>query len=802
MSIILTKRIRNSDEEPSEQFDVVKLRKNIKILSTVHNLTGVDVDTLVSNIEQNLHNKPTSKDLVDIITRKASELDFVHPHYGKLSTIVYVSRWHKETKSKFSGAVEEMQRETGRINKKYYDFVMKYKDDIDSIVRDNLDFNFDYLGLRTLEHQGYIITDKKMNRLERPQHVYMRYCVTIGINKYPKCLTVKKWVKPVITFIKKLYYYISNQLVGPATPGLFNGLTTNIQFISCFILGTHDSTDGITTLNTNVVKLSGGNGGIGAHISNVRSAKSYIKSKGSYTGSVVKHVKVLDSLIDVWKQHEKRRGAFSIWLEPWHADIIDFIEMKTVSGDEMLKCRSANPGIWMNSLLIERAIAGGKWSLFSESDQDLPGEPKLSDCFGEKFKSLYEKYEHLGKARKVVKARDLLNQIAKVAADISGCYICMKDHVNAKCMQRIEGGLIVKSSNLCCEIMQLSDGDNTASCNLGSVMLENYVKYDKEGKPYFDYAELYEAVKVMIDVLDIVVDCNDYPIKNCEKIAKDYRPVALGIMGLAGAFNKMNYKFISVDAELMDRHIAETICYAATERSVELAQEKTPFLKFEESIHKDKFQYELWKNTLGDEANPTTMYDWEALRAKKLQYGVRNSQLIAHMPTVSTAQISGQSESFEPLKGFVVKQTGHGQYFQTDSQLVERLIKLNLWDDKMRTAIMRNRGSVQNINRIPEEIRELHRTAWEIPHKDLIRRTAIRGTMVCQSSSFNLFTQKASTNSIIWAIKESDRLGLKTAIYYVKAKSQTSNISNLEQEEKEEKPRMICTDDICTMCAN
>jgi ribonucleoside-diphosphate reductase alpha subunit len=781
---------RNTTHQP---FSASKLTKNLLELAARGGIPiGSDeIGRFVDEVARNLPESPTSGDLVEIATRMANAGTFVNPEFERLATFIYMARWHKMTPVTFSKAVEEIQHETLRIWPIGFSFVMKHAKAIDGMICNVRDYDFDYLGLSTLENQGYIIKNRRGEKLERPQYVYMRYAVTIGI-----CTGMASgWDDvAILDHIRTIYDLTSKKLMGAATPGLFNGLLDGFQFLSCFIFGSGDSIDGICKMNTSVAKISKMNGGIGVHLSTIRSAKSLIKGTGSHTVSVVKHGRVLNEMIQVWKQSEKRRGALSLWLEVWHADIIDFIGMKTVGGDEEMKCRSIFPGLWLNNdLFLKRVEDGGKWSLFSESDA-----PGLSDVYGDDFQALYEEYEHMGRARKSMPARDLFDQIAAAIASVSGMYVCMKDNVNRKSNQVKPGSKIIKSSNLCCEIMEISDGENIASCNLCAVLLSNYVKNGA-----FDFAGLYENVKVCISMLDTVVDCNNYPDPACVPIAKAFRPVACGLMGLAEVFIKMGFPYLSPEAEQLDRQIMETIYYAALESSAELAQVRGSYPEFEGSKYsRGILQFDDWAKDLGDLAKPSDMYDWDALRIK-VKAGMRNSLLVALMPTVSTSQIAGQSESFEPIKScFSLKLTGHGKYPEINTLLVREFIRLGIWDDEMRYAITEGRGSVQGIDRIPEKVREVYRTIWEMSPYELMRRNAIRSTMVDQSTSYNVYCDHITPNFVKAIIMQANKFGLKTALYYVKIKPTVAAINNLNKPPPSKKPtKMICTDEICTSCA-
>jgi ribonucleotide reductase alpha subunit len=688
---------------------------------------------------------------------------------------------------------------------------------INNMIQHNRDYLIDYFGFKTLERAYLFKVDHKI--IERPQHMWMR--VSIGIHYENESNTEN--AEETLRLIKETYDLMSQKYFTHATPTLFNAGTPRPQLSSCYLIGMEDdSLDGIYNTLHDCARISKYAGGIGLHIHNIRAKGTHIQGTNGTSNGLVPMLRVFNNTARYIDQGGgKRNGSFAIYLEPWHADIDDFLELKKNHGDEELKARDLFYGLWISDLFMERVKSNGKWSLMCP--HECPG---LSDVYGLKFNALYEKYEAEGKARKTVNARDLWFKILDAQMETGTPYILYKDAANSKSNQQNLG--TIKSSNLCCEILEYSDATETAVCNLASIALPAFI--DAKNKT-FDYDKLHEITKVITNNLNRVIDVNFYPTDKTRISNLRHRPIGIGVQGLADAFIMMDMPFHSEEAKTLNKLIFETIYHAALEKSNELAilrKEKIHSLfskpQFELLDYVTKYEYSVLKRTnknlLGAyttfensptsngvlqfdmwNVEPSDRYDWAKLKESIQTYGLRNSLLVAPMPTASTSQILGYNECFEPItSNLYSRRTLAGEFVVVNKYLMRELIDLGHWNEQIKNNIIANKGSVQQLTVLPEHIRNKYKIVWEIPMKHLIDMAADRGAFICQSQSLNLWIEDPTYNTLTSMHFYSWKKGLKTGIYYLrrKAKHQAQQFT-IEPEDKSENTEQ--KEEICEMCS-
>ena len=690
-------------------------------------------------------------------------------------------------------------------------FVNNNKETIDNMIDYNRDYLIDYFGFKTLEKSYLLKIENKI--IERPQHMWMR--VSIGIH----CDTQTENKEKYITLIKETYDLMSQKYFTHATPTLFNAGTPRPQLSSCYLTAMEDdSIEGIYNTLKDCALISKYSGGIGLHIHNIRAKNSHIRGTNGKTDGIVPMLRVFNNTARYVNQSGRRNGSFAIYLEPWHADIEDFLELRKNHGDEETKARDLFYALWVSDLFMERVKNNKKWSLM------CPNEcPGLSDVYGEQFVDLYQKYELEGKIRKSMNARDLWFKVLDAQMETGTPYILYKDACNKKSNQQNLG--TIKSSNLCTEILEYSDDTETAVCNLASIALPSFVN---EETKQFDYNKLHEVTKVATNNLNKVIDINFYPTEKTKRSNFRHRPIGLGVQGLADTFFLMDLPFQSEEAKEVNKLIFETIYHASLEKSNELAIERTNFInniletkstsilevvnEYEHSILKRSnkdllgaystfegspsskgiLQFDMWS------VEPTqNRYDWTKLKESIKQYGIRNSLLVAPMPTASTSQILGFNECFEPItSNLYSRRTLAGEFVVVNKYLMKELINLGYWNEQIKNNIIANQGSVQQLTILSEHIRNKYKIVWEIPMKHVIDMSADRGAFICQSQSLNLWIEDPTYNTLTSMHFYSWKKGLKTGIYYLrrKAKHQAQQFT-IEPEYKEEK------DEICEMCS-
>lgn len=630
------------------------------------------------------------------------------------------------------------------------DDVMKVIDDhadlLDSTIIYDRDYGFDYFGFKTLEKSYLLKIDEKI--AERPQHMYMR--VAVGIHKED------------IDEVIKTYHLLSERWMTHATPTLFNAGTPKPQMSSCFLLTMkEDSIDGIYDTLKQTAKISQSAGGIGLAIHNIRATGSYIGGTNGTSNGLVPMLRVFnDTARYVDQGGGKRKGAFAVYLEPWHADIFEFLDLRKNHGKEELRARDLFYALWISDLFMKRVESDGEWSLFCPNEA-----PGLSECWGKEFEELYERYEKEGRARKTVKAQELWFAVLESQIETGTPYMLYKDAANSKSNQQNLG--TIKSSNLCTEIMEYTSPDEIAVCNLASLALPRFVI---DGK--FDHEKLYEVTYQVTKNLNKIIDYNYYPVEEARNSNMRHRPIGLGVQGLADVFILLRLPFESELAKMLNKNIFETIYFAAMTASKDLAKEQGAYETFAGSpVSKGIFQFDMWGVT------PTDRWDWTTLKEEVKQYGVRNSLLVAPMPTASTSQILGNNECFEPYTSNIyTRRVLSGEFIVVNKHLLKDLVELGLWNNDMKNKIIAANGSVQNIDEIPADIKELYKTVWEIKQRNIIDMAADRGAYICQSQSLNLFVDSPTTSKLTSMHFYAWKKGLKTGMYYLRTQAATQAV--------------------------
>lgn len=712
----------------------------------------VDPTAVAMKVIEGIYEGVTTFELDNLAAEVAASLTVKHPDYAQLAARIAVSNLHKKTKKSFSDTMSDLYEYTNPVtNQKapmladdVYQIIQDNKEVLDSTIIYDRDFSYDYFGFKTLERSYLLRTDGQI--AERPQHMLMR--VSIGIHKDD------------IPAAIETYEMMSKKYFTHATPTLFNAGTPKPQMSSCFLLTMKDdSIDGIYDTLKQCSKISQSAGGIGLSIHNVRAKGSYIRGTNGTSNGIVPMLRVFnDTARYVDQGGGKRKGSFAIYLEPWHADVFDFLDLRKNHGKEEMRARDLFYAMWTPDLFMERVEANGEWTLM------CPNEcPGLADVYGAKFKTLYEKYEKEGKGRKTIKARELWEKIVESQIETGTPYMLYKDACNEKSNQKNLG--TIKSSNLCTEIVEYTAPDEVAVCNLASLALPMFVE---DGK--FDHEKLYNVTYKVTKNLNVVIDRNYYPVQEARNSNMRHRPIGLGVQGLADAFILLRLPFTSPEAKQLNKDIFETIYFASLKASKDLAKVDGAYETFKGSpISKGKFQFDLWGVKAKDLSG---RWDWDELRTEIIECGVRNSLMLAPMPTASTSQILGNNECFEPYTSNIyTRRVLSGEFIIVNKHLLKDLVKLGLWNDELKNEILRTNGSIQNIENIPQNIKDLYKTVWELSMKDIIDMAGERGQFIDQSQSLNLFVENANlgklTSMHFYAWKE----GLKTGMYYLRTKS-------------------------------
>ena len=729
----------------------------------------VDPVRVSMRVIEGLYDGVTTSELDNLAAEVAATMTTTHPDYANLASRISVSNLHKNTKKSFSQTMDDLYNYVNpRTNKKapllsdeVYKVIKKNAEKLDSTIIYNRDFNYDYFGFKTLE-RSYLL---KLNgvTVERPQHMLMR--VSIGIHLDDLDAAIETY-----TLMSKKYFT-------HATPTLFNSGTPKPQLSSCFLLTMQDdSIDGIYNTLKQTAKISQSAGGIGLSIHNIRATGSYIAGTNGTSNGIVPMLRVFnDTARYVDQGGGKRKGSFAIYIEPWHSDIFDFLELKKNHGKEEMRARDLFYAMWIPDLFMKRVESNEEWTLM------CPNEcPGLYDTHSEEFEKLYLKYEKDQKGRKTIKARELWEKILEAQIETGTPYMLYKDACNRKSNQKNLG--TIRSSNLCTEILEYTSKDEIAVCNLASIALPMFVKNNS-----FDHKELFKVTKRVTKNLNKVIDRNYYPVKEAENSNFRHRPIGLGVQGLADTFIKLRMPFTCDDAKTLNQEIFETIYFAALTASMEEAIKEGPYKSYKGSpISKGEFQHNMW-GIKDDELSGR--WDWDGLRKEIKKNGVRNSLLVAPMPTASTAQILGNNECFEPYTSNIyTRRVLSGEFIVVNKHLLEDLVKLGLWTEELKQELMKANGSIQHIDGIPEDIKELYRTVWELKMKDVIDMARHRGYFIDQSQSLNLFMEGATMAKLTSMHFYAWKSGLKTGMYYLRTKSAVDAIKfTLDNTKKEEK---------------
>jgi|TARA_B110000879_G_scaffold209389_1_gene296984 ribonucleoside-diphosphate reductase alpha subunit len=719
----VTNRIKNLTYGLSENCDSSKVAQQV-FSSMYDQITAQEIDTLSAEI------------CIGMITSD--------PDYEILATRIVASNIQKVCPNNFHLAMRKLLK-AGIITEEVSDVAFKVKDDINT----DRDFDFGYFGIKTLE-KGYL--QRVDGRLvETPQYLFMRVAIGIHGKDVPSVL--------------ETYDKMSQGLFIHATPTLFNAGTPRPQMSSCFLIANkEDSIDGIYGTLTECAQISKWAGGIGMHIHDIRSNKSRIQGTNGQSDGIIPMLRVFNATARYVNQAGRRKGSIAVYIEPWHADIMDFLELRLNQGDEEARCRDLFSAMWIPDLFMKRVEEGGKWSLF------CPNKAKgLSDVYGKEFEDLYTKYEEEGLANVTVPAADVWKAILKSQTETGTPYMLYKDACNSKSNQKNLG--VIKSSNLCTEIIEYTNKDETAVCNLASIALPKYV--NKETKK-FDYEKLHEVTKVVTKNLNRVIDRNFYPVETAKRSNMRHRPIGLGVQGLADVFILCGLPFDCEESRLMNAHIFETIYHAALESSSELAEIDGSYETFNGSPASEGIlQPDMWEG----ETKFSGRYDWDAMRERVKTKGLRNSLLLAPMPTASTAQILGNNECFEPYTtNIYLRRTIAGEFVVVNNHLVNDLKKRGLWSKEMKDLMVKAGGSIQNIVDIPDDIKILYKTVWEISQKCIIDMAADRGHFIDQSQSMNLFIESPTMSKLSSMHMYAWKSGLKTGMYYLRSKAKARPI--------------------------
>ncbi|TGK50738.1 ribonucleoside-diphosphate reductase subunit alpha [Leptospira kanakyensis] len=753
--------LKRNGKQESVKFDKVTARIEKLSYGLSRLVSPIDV---AKKVIEGIYDGVSTSELDNLAAEIAASLTTKHPDYALLASRIAVSNLHKNTTKSFSETMERLysyidpktKKVMSLIAEDVWEIVKQHSELLDSSIIYDRDFGFDYFGFRTLEKSYLLKLDGKI--VERPQHMYMR--VALGIHK--------DRIEDVI----KTYNLMSERWFTHATPTLFNAGTPKPQMSSCFLLTMKDdSIDGIYDTLKQTAKISQSAGGIGLSIHNIRATGSYIGGTNGTSNGIIPMLRVFnDTARYVDQGGGKRKGAFAIYLEPWHADIFPFLELKKNHGKEEMRARDLFFALWISDLFMKRVEEGGDWSLFCPNEA-----PGLSEVYGEEFVTLYEQYEREGRARTKVKAQDLWFAIVESQIETGTPYLLYKDAANSKSNQKNLG--TIKSSNLCTEILEFTSPDEVAVCNLASVALPKFVA---DGKFLFD--KLYEIVYQMTVNLNRIIDGNYYPVPEAKNSNLKHRPIGIGVQGLADVFILLRMAYESEDAKKLNIEIFETIYFAAMTASKDIAKEEGTYPSFPGSpLSQGIFQFDFWN------VKPTGRWDFESLRKEVVQYGTRNSLLVAPMPTASTSQILGNNECFEPYTSNIyTRRVLSGEFIIVNKHLLHDLIELGLWNSEMKNQIIAAGGSIQSIPSIPDSIKEIYKTVWEMKQRSLIDMARDRGAFICQSQSLNLFVESPSVSKLTSMHFYAWKQGLKTGMYYLRTKAATQAIQFTVEKTKEE----------------
>lgn len=755
-----------------------------KILQRIKN-TGTEVNiqmnytALAMKVIDQLYDGISTAQIDELTSDQCASLASTHPDYNILAGRIVVSNHQKNTSSSFQEVMSQLYNfrdkhgeQSSLISDDLYSISQEHGASLDALCDYSRDYLIDYFGFKTLERAYLIKIEKQI--VERPQHMWLRVAIGIHGNDFDR--------------VKQTYEYMSQKYFTHATPTLFNAGTKRPQLSSCFLIAMEkDSISGIYSTLSDCANISKWAGGIGMHIHNIRATGSHIRGTNGTSNGIVPMLRVFNNTAKYVDQGGgKRNGSFAIYLEPWHADIEIFLQMRKNHGDEELKARDLFYGLWIPDLFMERVKTDGTWTLM------CPDEcPGLADVYGDEFKTLYEKYEDSGRGRVTVSARKLWFQIMDAQMETGTPYLCYKDAANRKSNQKNVG--IIKSSNLCTEIMEVSTPEETAVCNLASIALPSCIDHS-QNPPVYDFEKLHDVSRAVTYNLNKVIDVNYYPTPKTDASNVKHRPIGIGVQGLADTFIQMGLCFDSEEARQLNRHIFETIYHGALEESCSIAKCDGPYSTFAGSPASEGIlQYDMWN------VEPSSdRYDWYSLKEDIKLHGLRNSLLMAPMPTASTSQILGYNECIEPITSNIYsRRTLAGEFIMANKYLMRDLLDLGLWNNEVKNNIIANNGSIQQITSIPQDIRDKYKTVWEIPMRALIDMAADRGAYICQSQSLNLWQEDPTYNSLTSMHFYAWSRGLKTGIYYLRRRGRHQAQQFTIEPEKGE-----TSEEVCEMCSS
>jgi ribonucleoside-diphosphate reductase alpha subunit len=767
--------IKRNGEKEEVSFD--KVTRRIKKLC---NGLSEDVNPIIvaQKVCGQIYNNVSTVELDELAAQICVSLETTHLDYGILASRIIISNNHKSTSPSFSETIYILYNNKDKngtqcplISGDLYEIIMKNKDKLNAMINYDNDYLFDYFGFKTLE-KAYLMKSGGKT-VERIQHLFMR--VSLGIHKDD----LKSGIQSYELMSKKYFTH--------ATPTLYHSGTPRPQLASCFLLGMDDSVKGIYKAVSDMAEISAGAGGIGLCLSKIRSKNAYIRGTNGESNGIIPLCRVLNETARHINQSGKRPGSIAVYIEPHNVEILEFLELRKNTGAESERARDLFLALWISDLFMKRVESDSNFSLFDPDE--CPG---LEDVYGDKYEQLYLKYENEGKARKTVPARKIFNYILTSQIETGTPYVLFKDNINKKSNQSNVG--TIRTSNLCAEITIYSSDKEYAVCTLASISLPNFVSEDGTS---FDFNKLIEVTNVVTRNLNKVIDVNYYPVPETELSNKKHRPLGIGVQGLADVYAKMKFPFDSKEASELNKQIFETLYYGALVASNQLALENgAPYSTFEGSpISQGKFQFDLWNVV------PSDRHDWQGLRENIIKNGVMNSLLIALMPTASTSQILGNNECFEPItSNMYTRRTIAGDFIVINKYLVKDLMKLELWNIDMKNKIIANNGSVQNIETIPKNIRDLYKTVWEIKQKVLIDQSIDRGPYVCQTQSMNLFFEEPTQNALTSAMFHSWKNGLKTGSYYIRTKPK-AQAQQFTIDPSKKNTNTIVANEPCEMCS-
>ncbi|RPA71311.1 putative ribonucleotide reductase large subunit RNR1 [Ascobolus immersus RN42] len=747
--------IKRDGRKERVQFD--KITARVSRLCYGLDPDHVDAATITQKVISGVYQGVTAVELDNLAAETAAYMTVTHPDYAILAARIAVSNLHKQTKKVFSQVISDLYhyvnpkngQKCPMISPQTYEVVMRHADELNSAIVYDKDFNYNYFGFKTLERSYLLRINGKV--AERPQHMIMRVAVGIHGDDIEKAI--------------ETYNLMSSKYFTHASPTLFNAGTPQPQLSSCFLVAMKsDSIEGIYDTLKTCAMISKTAGGIGLHVHNIRATGSYIAGTNGTSNGLIPMLRVYNNTARYVDQGgNKRPGAFAIYLEPWHADVFEFLDLRKNHGKEEVRARDLFYALWIPDLFMKRVEKNGEWTLF------CPDEAKgLADVYGDEFEALYEKYEATpGLARKKIKAQALWYAILEAQTETGNPFMLYKDAANKKSNQKNLG--VIKSSNLCTEIIEYSAPDEVAVCNLASLALPTYVDIEKQ---IYDFEKLHEVTKVVVKNLNKIIDVNYYPVPEAENSNKRHRPIAVGVQGLADAFLALRMPFESPEAKQLNIQIFETIYHAALESSCELAELHGPYSTYQGSpVSQGILQYDMWNVT------PTPLWDWTTLKAKIAQHGVRNSLLVAPMPTASTSQICGFNECFEPYTSNIYsRRVLAGEFQIVNPWLLTDLVELGLWSDSMKNRIIAANGSIQGIASIPDDIKALYKTVWEISQKTIIDMAADRSAFIDQSQSLNIHIQNPTMGKLTSMHFYGWKKGLKTGMYYLRTQAAAAAI--------------------------